>query len=185
MNIYRGFWESLAPACTDPTILPRSWQFVMLWMQVSTVLARISNILLIKSLLVARLANRHSCVTAGAPNSPEMLFLAPSHRINHLPKRGPCFDLHPQSSISARRNGPFFFPTRKWKEEKSDGKYCSNEHSASREKSKRKNFIYHFYALRHTSVCIHRAGNLFWGKADRLLSAAVARHTSPLSPRLA
>lgn len=66
INIYRGLWKSLAPAWTVRTVLPRGRQFVLLWMQVSTVTARISNTLLIKSVLVARLANRHSCVTAGA-----------------------------------------------------------------------------------------------------------------------
>lgn len=131
INIYRGFWKSLAPACTHQTLLPRSRQFVMLWMQVSTVTARISNILLIKSLLVARLANRHSCVTAGAQTAPKC-----------------CSWLHPTELIIYQRGAPvltlsnppsgrgFFSPPRKWKGEKSDGKYWSNEHPASPKKEK-------------------------------------------------
>lgn len=58
-------------------------------MQVSTVTARISNILLIKSLLVARLANRHSCVTAGAQIAPKC-----------------CSWLHPTELIIYQRGAP-------------------------------------------------------------------------------
>lgn len=174
INIYRGFWKSLAPACTHQTILPRSRQFVMLWMQVSTVTARISNILLIKSLLVARLANRHSCVTAGAQTAPKCCsWLHPTELIIY--QRGA-----PVLTLSDPPSGRGFFSLPESERKKNLMVNIDLTNTPPPPKKKK----IHFKII-CTSLCIHCTVNLFWDKAARLFSAAVARHTSSPSPRLA
>lgn len=115
-------------------------------MQVSTVTARISNTLLIKSVLVARLANRHSCVTAGAQIASKC-----------------CSWLHPTELIIYQRGAPVltfsnppslrgatvsFLPPRKWKEEKSDCKYWCKEKNG---KAK----ISMSFICTETHICLH------------------------------
>lgn len=131
-NFYRGFWKSLAPAWTVRTISPRGRQFAMLGMQVSTVTARISNTLLIKSVLVARLANRHSCVTAGAQIASKCCsWLHPTELIIY--QRGAPVLTFSNPPSSQRAMVSFFHPW-EWKEEKSDSKYWCNEEKKAKPK---------------------------------------------------
>lgn len=122
----------------------------MLWMQVSTVTARISNILLIKSLLVARLANHHSCVTAGAQTAPKC-----------------CSWLHPTELIIYQRGAPvltlsnppsgrgFFFPLPESEREKNLMVNIDLTNTPPPPKKKKiQKLKFHLSALRHTSVCI-------------------------------
>lgn len=132
INIYRGFWKSLAPAWTVRSILPRGRQFVMLGMQVSTVTARISNTLLIKSAHVARLANRHSCVTAGAQIAWKCCsWLHPTELIIYQRGAPVLTFSNPPSSQQAMVS---FFHPRELKEEKSDSKYWCNERKKAKPK---------------------------------------------------
>lgn len=65
INIHCGFLQVISSCMFSPSILPFSRVFVILLMEVSTVMGRISNIFLIKSLLFTRDVNLHSCMTAG------------------------------------------------------------------------------------------------------------------------
>ena len=64
----------------------------------------LTNILLIKSTVLARHANHHSCMSAGSQKSPNVVFGLRSHWINRLLTRT-CFEpFQPSSDIMRHRH---------------------------------------------------------------------------------